>query len=493
MVYHLHFVLFPFMAQGHMIPMMDFAKTLVLHKNTIVTVVTTPRNATRCEPIVARYIESGFQIRIVPLQFPCKEAGVPDGCESVDMLPSLDMALNFFNATKFLREPVEKLFQELTPPPSCIISDMCLPYTIHVATKFNIPRISFIGVSCFYLTCLHNLRIYDVMERVATKSKYFVLPGIADKIEMTKEQTGILTGEHWEEFHHEMTAAEKATYGVITNSFEELEPTYAGDYKKVRGGRLWCVGPLSLSNKDPFDKVQRGNTNTLSIDESQSLKWLDRQKPRAVIYVCFGSVCNLKSLQLVELGLALEATKRPFIWVIRDGNQLEALEKWLKEDGFEERTKDRGLVIRGWAPQLVILSHPAIGGFMTHSGWNSTLEAICAGVPMVTWPLFADQFFNERLVVEILKIGVKVGVETPQEEDSGVLVKNEDIGKAVEKLMGETSESEERRKRIKELAEMAKSTINEKNTFLKTLIYKWHHPKLLSSTSFCFHSWTKAT
>nr|UXY92012.1 UDP-glycosyltransferase UGT14 [Glycyrrhiza glabra] len=447
----LHFVLFPFMDQGHMIPMMDLAKTLVQH-NAIVTVVTTPRNAARFEPIVARYVDSGFQIRLVPLQFPCKEAGVPDGCESIDMLPSLDMALNLFTATKFLREPVEKLFQELTPPPSCIISDTSLPYTIHIATKFNIPRISFSGVSCFYVTCLNNLLASDVMQRVATESEYFVLPGIADKIEMTNAQTGIQL--KWKEFHGEILAAEMASYGILVNSFEELEPTYAGDNKKVRGGRMWCVGPLSLCNKDQFDKVQRGNTNKLSIDESQSLKWLDRQKPRTVIYVCFGSIGNLKSLQLVELGLALEATKlRPFIWVIRDGNQLEVLEKWLKEDGFEERMKDRGLVIRGWAPQLAILSHPAIGGFMTHSGWNSTLEAICVGVPMVTWPLFADQFFNERQVVEILKVGVKVGVESPQEEETGVLVKREDIEWAVEELMGDTSENEERRKRIKELAE----------------------------------------
>ena len=99
---------------------------------------------------------------------------------------------------------------------------------------------------------------------------------------------------------------------------------------------------------------------------------------------------------MIELGLALEASERPFIWVIREGNQLEALEKWIKEEGFEERTNARGLIIRRWAPQLLILSHPAIGGFITHSGWNSTLEAICAGVPMVTWPLFGDQFLMKN-------------------------------------------------------------------------------------------------
>ena len=109
--------------------------------------------------------------------------------------------------------------------------------------------------------------------------------------------------------------------------------------------------------------------------------------------------------------------------------------KWISEEGFEERTKGRGLIIRGWAPQVLILSHPSIGGFLTHCGWNSTLEGISAGVPMITWPLFADQFLNEKLVTQVLKIGVSVGMEVPmkfgEEEKTGVLVKKEDIKRAI--------------------------------------------------------------
>jgi UDP-glucosyl transferase 73C len=261
-----------------------------------------------------------------------------------------------------------------------------------------------------------------------------------------------------------MLEAEMATYGILMNSFEELEPTYAREYKKVRNGKAWCIGPVSLSNSDYLDKFQRGNNNKVnSSGEWKHLKWLDSQKQGSVIYACLGSLCNLTSTQMIELCLALEATKRPFIWVIREGNQLEELKKWIEESGFEGRINGRGLVIKGWAPQLLILSHPSIGGFLTHCGWNSTIEAICGGVPMVTWPLFGDQFLNEIFVVQILKVGVKIGVESPmkwgEEEESGVLVKKEDIERGIERLMDETSESEERRKKIKELGEMAKKAV----------------------------------
>nr|KYP70993.1 Cytokinin-O-glucosyltransferase 1 [Cajanus cajan] len=405
----LHFVLFPWMAQGHMIPMMEIAKILV-HRNVIVTVVTTPHNAARFTSIFDRYIESGFDIRLAQLQFPCKEGGVPDGCENLDMLPSFGMAASFFNAATFLQQPAEKLFEDIT-----------------------------------------------------TESDYFVVPGIPDKIETTIAQSGLtMNASTMRHIKEAMLEAEMEAYGMIMNSFEELEPAYAEGFKKMRNDKVWCFGPLSsYSNKDPLDKAERGNK--ASIDECHLKCWLDCQKPGSVMYACFGSLCNLIPQQLIELGLALEASERPFIWVIREGNQSEALEKWIQEDGFEARTSARGLLIRGWAPQLLILSHPSVGGFITHCGWNSTLEAICAGVPMVTWPLFGDQFLNESLVVEVLKVGVKVGVESPvtwgEEEEVGVLVKKEDVERAIVKLMDETNESEEIRKRVREFAVKAKRAV----------------------------------
>ncbi|KAF5940627.1 hypothetical protein HYC85_021794 [Camellia sinensis] len=166
----------------------------------------------------------------------------------------------------------------------------------------------------------------------------------------------------------------------------------------------------------------------------------------------------------MELGLGLEASNHPFIWVIKLGERFEELEKWLLDENFEERIKGRGLLIKGWAPQLLILSHPAVKGFLTHCGWNSTIEGVCSGLPLITWPMFAEQFFNEKLIVEILRVGVRVGVEVTvrwgEEEKVGVLVKKEEVKEAIERIMG-GGEGERRRKRAKELGVIARKAMED--------------------------------
>ncbi|XP_027914185.1 UDP-glycosyltransferase 73C1-like [Vigna unguiculata] len=457
-----HFVLFPFMAQGHIIPMMDIARILA-QRGVIITVFTTPENASRFNSVISRAVSSGLKIRFVQLNFSSKEAGLPEGCENLDMVSSNDMS-KIFQVIHMLQKPAEEFFQTLTPKPSCIISDFCISWTVQLAEKYHIPRISFHGFSCFCLHCRHLIHTSDFCKSITSQSEYFTIPGIPDKIQVTKEQLPGSLATDLNDFKEQVRDAEKKSYGVIVNTFEELEKAYVREYKKVKNDKAWFIGPVSLCNKDDLDKAQRGNQ--ASINEHHCLKWLDLHQPKSVVYVCFGSICNLIPSQLVELALALEDTKRPFIWVVRNGSQFQELEKWISEEGFEERTKGRGLIIRGWAPQVMILSHPSIGGFLTHCGWNSTLEGISGGVPLVTWPLFGDQFLNEKLVTDVLKIGVRVGAEVPlkwgEEEQKGVTVKKDDIKRAICMVMDEDEEeTKERRERVSKLSEMGKRAVEE--------------------------------
>ncbi|KAL4592102.1 hypothetical protein LXL04_005086 [Taraxacum kok-saghyz] len=460
----LHFLIIPLASPGHYIPTIDIANLLAQH-GVKVTIVTTPVNALRFGSILDQPIKSGLPIHFLEFPFPSMEFGLPEGCESLDTLPTFDLLRPLFLAYNTLQEKVERYIETLNPKPSCIISDTFLLWPAETAKKFQIPRIIFDGMNCFTQMCNHVLQLTKVHETVS-KSESFVLPGLPDRIELTRSQLPFVfnpKSKHADDFHEKLRVSESEVYGVIINSFQELENGYADEYRKLKRGKVWCIGPLSLCYKDASEKAIRGNKS--SINKNECIKWLDSQKNSSVIYACLGSVSRVEPNQLIELALGLEASRKPFIWVVRAGHKTQTIEKWIDEEGFEERTKERGLLIRGWAPQLVILSHPAIGGFLTHCGWNSTLEGVCGGVPMVTWPQFQEQFLNEKLIVQVLRIGVSVGAQNAvnlgEEEKSGVGVKREDLRKAVEMVMEDGEEGEERRKRAKELSKMANEAIEE--------------------------------
>nr|KJB36979.1 hypothetical protein B456_006G185400 [Gossypium raimondii] len=353
----LHFVFIPLMCPGHLIPMVDMGRLLAQHGVTV-TIVTTPLNASRIKTIIDRDIASGIQLQLLQLRFPCIEAGLPKGCENIDALPSRQLSKNFMDAVGMLQQPLERFLEETEPKPSCIISDRHHPWTFGVAQKFKIPRLAFDGTSCFTVTCSHFINLSKIHEKVSDDLEPFVVPGLPDRIELTK---GLLPNDLnpgsvvLKVKEEDMRVADMASYGLVVNYFEELEPR-------------------------------------------------------------FGTI--------IELALGLEASNRPFIWIVREGYKSDEFNKWLSEEGFEERNKGRGLLIHGWAPQLSILSHTVIGGVLTHCG-------ICAGLPMITWPLLADQFMNEKLVVQVLGIGERVGADIAmkwgEEEPYGVMVKREEI------------------------------------------------------------------
>ncbi|MFS8004268.1 putative trans-zeatin O-beta-D-glucosyltransferase [Helianthus anomalus] len=470
MTSNLHFLIIPLMCPGHLIPMVDMAKLIAQHSVTV-TIVITPRNAERYATVLHRAIASGLPLKLLQLRFPASDYGLPDGCECVDDLPTFKLNKNFLDAYATLQQPLEDMFNSLKPTPCCIISDKNLSWTADVANKFRIPWVVFDGMSCFTQLATHNLWVSKIHEKLGDLDP-FVLPGLPDNISMMKSQLpGLFNpgssakAKELKFVRERIREVELGAYGTLINSFDELETKYVDEFKKIKEGRVWCIGPFSNSNKNDLDRAQRGSKDVIN---QECMKWLDLQHNRSVIYACLGSLTRLTPLQFIELALGLEDSQHPFILVVKGGSRTEEIEKWLGENGFESRVKGRGVLIRGWAPQVLILSHRAVGAFLTHCGWNSTIEGVCAGVPMIIWPQFAEQFFNERLVVQVLGIGVGVGAQRVfhlEDEDAGVMqVKRENVCKAVKIVMDEGKEGEERREKAKYLKQMAEKAIEDEGS-----------------------------
>nr|AIF79773.1 UDP-glucose-dependent flavonoid glucosyltransferase UGT703B1 [Crocus sativus] len=447
----LSILFFPFMAQGHMLPMLDMAKLFALYGVKSI-VVTTPANV----PIVNSVIDQPdvstlhpIQLRLIP--FP-SDTGLPEGCENVSSIPPRDMPtvhVTFFSATAKLREPFGKVLEDLRP--DCIVTDMFFPWTYDVAAELGIPRIVFHGTNFFSLCVTDSLERYKPVENLRSDAESVIIPGLPHRIEVLRSQIPEYEKSK-ADFVREVTESESKSYGAVVNSFFELEPDYARHYREVVGRRAWHIGPLALANDSTTDKSSRGYKT--AIDRNDCLKWLDSKSLRSVVYVCFGSMSDFSDAQLREMASGLEASNHPFIWVVRKSGK-----EWLPE-GFEERVQERGLIIRGWAPQILILNHRAVGGFMTHCGWNSSLEAVSAGLPLVTWPLFAEQFYNERFIVDVLRIGVSVGAKRHgMSAEEREVVEAEMVKKAVDGVMGDGEEAEGRRRRARELGEKARKAV----------------------------------
>lgn len=224
--------------------------------------------------------------------------------------------------------------------------------------------------------------------------------------------------------------------GLIVNTFDSFE---ASALKALRDGLCvpdgatppaYCVGPL----------VATGSGTKGGNERHECLRWLDDQPSQSVLFLSFGSMGVFSTRQLKEMAIGLERSKVRFLWVVRvppphdeARRELAELEPGVNSflpEGFVERTRGRGMIVESWAPQVEVLSHGSVGGFVTHCGWNSVLEAVSRGVPMLAWPLYAEQKLNRAYLVEELKLALSV---TESEEDGLVLAN--DLEERVSELM----------------------------------------------------------
>jgi UDP:flavonoid glycosyltransferase YjiC (YdhE family) len=225
----------------------------------------------------------------------------------------------------------------------------------------------------------------------------------------------------------------KGSSGLIWNSAEELEQS---ELITVGQDFAFPVYPIG-----PFHSYFPASSSSLLTQDQSCLSWLNTQAPKSVLYVSFGSIATLSDTEFTEIAWGLASSNQPFLWVVRPG--LVRGSEWPETlpNGFLEMMNGRGHIVK-WAPQQEVLAHTATGGFWTHNGWNSTLESICEGVPMICLPCFGDQKVNARYVSHVWKIGVHL--ENRLERGA--------IDKAIRKVMVET-EGEEMRDRIVHLKE----------------------------------------
>ncbi|KAF7104573.1 hypothetical protein CFC21_105463 [Triticum aestivum] len=226
--------------------------------------------------------------------------------------------------------------------------------------------------------------------------------------------------------------------GFIINTMDALEHETLVAFKEISDKGVYppayAVGPFTRRRCPDSDEVKHS-----------CLRWLDNQPGGSVLYVSFGSGGTLSTAQTAELAAGLEASGQRFLWVVHHPNEKDSSAAYLGTaatdadplsylpDGFVERMNGTGLLVPLWAPQVEILNHVAVGGFMSHGRWNSTLETVAAGVPMVAWPLYAEQRMN-AVMLSSDQVGLALWERPPLGKD-GAFVPQEEVAALVRELM----------------------------------------------------------
>ncbi|PKU66758.1 anthocyanin 3'-O-beta-glucosyltransferase-like [Dendrobium catenatum] len=445
-----HVLIFPFLSKGHTIPLLHLAAALS-SRNILITLFTTPANV----PFFRRYLSSSganaAKIQLLILPFP-NHPNLPAGVESSDSLPSFSLFPTFLGATTSLHDPFLRLVRSLLrspSPPLCLISDFFLGWTLTICRRFGLPRLVFHGMSTFSMSLIKSLW------NNIPKDEPFSVPGAPPEIQLTLADLpeAVINSVDPPETANQVLEStgpiDTESWGVIVNSFADIEPPayvqlLESFYGPVAGGRVWLVGPLNLlTETEPVEKPS---------SESECIRWLDRQPDGSVIYVAFGTQVEISDEQLDEVAHGLVLAGIPFLWAVRS-------ETWRPP----KRSVDLGRIERGWVPQKQVLSHVAIGGFVSHCGWNSVLEAVSAGVALLTWPMIAEQWLNAKMVAEVIGVGIRLRIPA-----AGVVVGRKEVEEGVRELM-EGEKGRRARERAAELAEKAKAAVVKGGSSYETL------------------------
>ncbi|KAJ1403782.1 UDP-glycosyltransferase family, conserved site [Sesbania bispinosa] len=414
-------------------PMIQFSKRLVQRgvKVTLVTVVSLWRTITNKDlgSIEVESISDGY------------DDGGLAAAESLEIYKETFWRVG----PQTLAELLHKLASSNNPP-DCVIYDAFLPWALDVAKNFGLLGATFFTQSC----SVNDIYFHAYQKKVElplSRTEFFIpgLPKLAPKdLPSFLYKYGSYPG-YFDIVLNQFSNIHKADW-VLANTIYELEQGVVDWLMKI--WPLKTVGPalpsMFLDKRLQDDKDYGVNISDPNVEAC--IKWLDEKPKGSVVYVSFGSMAGLSEEQTMELAWGLRDSGSYFLWVVRDSEQ-DKLPK-----GFVETSK-KGLIVT-WCPQLLVLTHESLGCFLTHCGWNSTLESVCLGVPMIVMPLWTDQVTNAKLIVDVWKMGVKAIAD---EKD---IVRRETIEHCIKEVM-ETEKGNEIKNNAIKWKNLAKSSLDE--------------------------------
>ncbi|KAI7754409.1 hypothetical protein M8C21_000457 [Ambrosia artemisiifolia] len=367
-------------------------------------------------------------------------------------LPCMSSFVKFIQATQQLQPGFEQVVRTL-PSVTCIISDGFLIWTQDSADKLGIPRLIFYGTNIFSMTMCNIVAQFKPHAAGGTGNEVFPVPGFG-RFKLTADDFDPPFNEPDPkgpalEFLIAQQKAMARSRGMVVNSFYELEPEFNDYWNRNYGPKAWLVGPFCVA-KAPAPVAA---SHLKMVEKPKWIQWLDAKLVvnEPVIYVSFGTQTEASTDQFREVAIGLEKSNKSFMWLVKP-KQLQFIGA-----GFEERVKGRGMVVAEWVDQMEILKHEIVCGFLSHCGWNSMLESMCAGVAVLAMPLMAEQHLNARMVVEEIGMGLRLW---PREKVVRGLVGEEEVAKMVVELM-EGDGGRRVRKRVKEVGEKAYGAMKE--------------------------------
>ncbi|KAJ0967179.1 hypothetical protein J5N97_024096 [Dioscorea zingiberensis] len=428
----------PFPAQGHLNQLLHFSLTLASHGFPVHFACSSVHNRQARDRIRGWSSESLHNITFHDIPIPSLPSNVPNP-NSAHKFPSHILPV-WDSVLRVIRSPLSSLLRSLSSssPRLILVHDPLMSFVAHDAAA--VPSVETYKFQC--ISALTQLSfIWESNGKASTEDNDILFSPLEDTI--TEGVQDFLNVYYIE------TPAE----GIVLNTCRAIEGPFIdllGKEDDFISKKMFAVGPISP-------------VIVQSPQRHACLEWLDKQPPESVVYVAFGSTTTLSDEQVKEIAVGLERSTQRFIWVLRDADRGDVSsvegevnrEKSLLTD-FDERVEGVGMVVRGWAPQLDILAHPSTAAFMSHCGWNSCMEGMSMGLPILTWPMHSDQPRHALMITEYLKVGVMVRDWGKRNETT----KGEEVEMAVKKVMVD-EQGKEIRRRAKEMGESIRAATKE--------------------------------